>query len=110
MTAFSMTLVLITALVTNDGTYKRSVSKYILAILLLCFSISIGLSRILVGVHYPSDVLFSVGLAIILEVVFVVIFSKLLKARKITQKSIFWYFLIFIMALILDLVLNIVLG
>lgn len=110
MTAFSMTIILITALISNDKAYKRSFLKYIFAIILLCFSISIGLSRILVGVHFPSDVLFSVGFSIILEVVFIVAFSKLLKSHKISEKNILWYFLIFIIALVLDLVLNMVLG
>lgn len=67
--AFASTLPFILCFLTNDKYFKTNQNKKILAIILLTFAITLSFSRLLAGVHYLTDVLFAIGLAIILIVI-----------------------------------------
>lgn len=101
--AFAGTLPLIICFLTNDETFKRNLKKTILAILLLIFAITLSFSRLLAGVHFPTDVLFAVGLAIILMVVLIRLIQYLLKTRKLNLQNEKWYALTFIVLIAIDI-------
>ncbi|MHA1728699.1 MAG: phosphatase PAP2 family protein [Promethearchaeota archaeon] len=104
--AFSMVLPLFTALTTNDGYFRTSLKKYVASVLLLIYASAMSLSRIFVGVHYPSDVLFSVGLAVMFELFFVFIFKKLLSSGKYNNQNEKWYSITFDIIIIVITVLS----
>jgi len=101
---FAGTLPLIICFLTNDETFKRNFKKTILAILLLVFAITLSFSRLLAGVHFPTDVLFSIGLAIIILVILISLLQYLLKTRKLNPQNEGWYALIFLILLSIDMI------
>ena len=101
--AFAGTLPLIICFLTNDQTFKRNLGKTILAILLLVFAITLSLSRLLAGVHFPTDVLFAIGLAIIMIVILASLLQYLLKTKRLNLKNEKWYALIFIIIIAIDI-------
>jgi membrane-associated phospholipid phosphatase len=86
-TAFAETLSLSTALITKDACFKPTLLRYIAASLLITFAVSMSLSRIFVGVHYLTDILFAVGLAIILEVAIILLLQKAMEKKWLTVKN-----------------------
>ena len=100
---FAGTLPLIICFLTNDETFKRNWKKIFLAMLLLIFAITLSFSRLLAGVHFPTDVLFAIGLAIVLMVVLISLLQYLLKTRKLNLQNEKWYALIFITLIAIDI-------
>lgn len=100
---FAGTLPIIICFLTNDETFKRNMKKTISAILLLVFAITLSFSRILAGVHFPTDVLFAIGLAIILMVILINLLQFLLKTRKLSLQNERWYAFIFIVLIAIDI-------
>lgn len=101
--AFAGTLPLIICFLTNDKIFKRTRTKTILAAILLLFAITLSFSRILAGVHFPSDVLFAIGLAIILMVIVAIILQWLIKTQKLNLRNEIWFALPFIILIVIDL-------
>jgi len=59
---------------------KKEISKkvkIILIFIVIGFSLYVGISRIVVGKHYASDVLFSIGICSILTIIFYKVFNSL---------------------------------
>jgi undecaprenyl-diphosphatase len=102
--AFAGTLPLIICFLTNDKNFKRNWNKIILASILLFFAITLSFSRILAGMHFPSDVLFGIGLAIILMVILASIIQWLLKTQRLNLQNEKWYGLIFIILISIDII------
>jgi undecaprenyl-diphosphatase len=102
--AFAGTLPLIICFLTNDKNFKRNWYKIILASVLLFFAITLSFSRILAGMHFPSDVLFGIGLAIILMVILASIIQWLLKTQRLNLQNEKWYGLIFIILISIDII------
>jgi membrane-associated phospholipid phosphatase len=94
--SFAGTLPLVICFLTNDGNFKRNSQKTVLAILLLIFAISLSFSRVFAGMHYISDLLFGIGLAIILMLILWIILQYLLNNDKLNRKNEKWYALVFI--------------
>ena len=101
--AFAGTLPLIICFLTNDATFKRNWKKIVLATILLIFAITLSFSRILAGVHYLSDVLFGIGLAILMTVTLTIILQWLLDTGKLNLQNEIWYALIFLILIFIDL-------
>ncbi len=101
--AFAGTLPIIICFLTNDKTFKRNLEKIIIAILLLVFAITLSFSRLLAGVHFPTDVLFGIGLAIILMVILASLLQYLLKTHKLRLENEKYYAIIFITLIIIDI-------
>ncbi|WP_337971767.1 phosphatase PAP2 family protein [Methanobacterium petrolearium] len=94
--SFAGTLPLIICFLTNDATFKRNWIKIVLALLLLIYAITLSFSRILVGVHYISDVLFGIGFAIILMVILASLLQWLLDTDRLTLQNEKWYAMVFL--------------
>ncbi|NYB51762.1 MAG: phosphatase PAP2 family protein [Methanobacteriaceae archaeon] len=94
--SFAGTLPLIICFLTDDATFKRSWMKICLALIILIYAISLAFSRILVGVHYLSDVLFGIGFAIILMVILTSLLQWLLHTGKFNLQNEKWYAMIFV--------------
>ena len=101
--AFAGTLPLIICFLTNDETFKRNLKKTVLAIILLVFAISLSFSRLIAGVHFPTDVLFGIGLAIIMMVILIGALQYLLKTGKLNLQNEKWYALIFLALITIDI-------
>jgi len=101
---FAGTLPLIICFLTNDEIFKRNLKKTILAILLLVFAITLSFSRLLAGVHFPTDVLFAIGLAMIMMVILISLLQYLLKTRKLNLRNEGWYALIFLILIAIDII------
>jgi len=56
--------------------------KTLLVFIIISFSLYVGISRIIIGKHYSSDILFSIGICSILTI----IFYKILSNNKIFRK------------------------
>ena len=102
--AFAGTLPLIICFLTNDETFKRNRKKIVLATILLVFAITLSFSRIFAGMHFLSDVLFGIGLAILLMVILTIILQWLLDTGKLNLQNEKWYALVFLVMIFLDLV------
>ena len=102
--AFAGTLPLIICFLTNNGPFKRNLEKTILAIILLSFAITLSFSRILAGMHFLSDVLFGIELAIILMVILAIILQWLLDTRKLNLQNEKWYALIFLILIFIGII------
>jgi undecaprenyl-diphosphatase len=102
---FVMTLPLIFALLTANKNFKSNGKKVILSILLIIYSTLMGLSRIIVGVHYPSDVLFSVGLAFFATYVMYLVFSLFLKKSILNAKTEKYFVIIGLIWLVIAVIL-----
>lgn len=89
--AFSLTLPLVLCFLTNDETFKRTWKKTIVASILLVLAITLAFSRILAGVHFLSDVLFGIGLAIILTIITASLLKWLLDTGKMNIHTEKWY-------------------
>ena len=100
--AFATTLPLIICFLTNDKYFKRNWKKTILAIILMTVAITLSSSRILAGVHYLSDVLFAIGLAIILMIILTLFLQFLLDKKKLNLQNEKWYALIFLIILFIE--------
>jgi undecaprenyl-diphosphatase len=83
--AFAETLALTSALISKEGDFKPI--RYFSVIILITIAVSLSLSRIFVGVHYLSDILFSIGLAIFLEVAVILGLKSVLKKRWLNAKN-----------------------
>jgi undecaprenyl-diphosphatase len=57
-------------------------TKWILAILLSLFSVTVGISRVILKVHYPTDVLASFCVGIVWVIVCLAILQKINKAKS----------------------------
>ncbi len=101
--AFAGTLPLIICFLTNDETFKRNLKKTVLAIILLVFAIALSFSRLIAGVHFPTDVLFGIGLAVIMMVILIGALQYLLKTGELNLKNEKWYALIFIALITMDI-------
>ncbi|MTK64376.1 MAG: phosphatase PAP2 family protein [Methanobacterium sp.] len=101
--AFAGTLPLIICFLTNDDTFKRNIIKTVLAIVLLIFAISLSFSRLLAGVHFPTDVLFGIGLAVIMMVILISVLQYLLKTDQLNPQNEKWYALIFLILITIDI-------
>ena len=101
--AFAGTLPLVICFLTNDKVFKRNWKKIVLASILLFFAITLSFSRILAGVHFPSDILFAIGLAIILMVILAITLQWLLKNQKLNLRNEKWYALIFLILISIDI-------
>ena len=102
--AFASTLPLIICFLSNDRNFKRTNLKIILAAVLLVFAITLSFSRILAGVHFVTDVLFGIGLAVILMVILAILLQWLLDNGGINPKIEKWNALIFLILIIIDLI------
>ena len=102
--AFAGTLPLIICLLTNDNVFKRNWKKIILAGMLLFFAIRLSISRLLAGMHFPSDVLFSIGLAIFLMIILAITLKWLIDTQKLNPQNEKWYALIFIILISIDII------
>ncbi len=102
--AFAGTLPIIICFLTSDGYFKRNNIKIALAILLLIFAISLSFSRILAGMHFLTDVLFGIGLAMFLMVLLAVLLKWLLDTGNLNLKNEKWHALVFTILIVLDLI------
>lgn len=102
--AFAGTLPLIICFLTSDGNFKRSREKIILAITLLVFAITLSFSRILAGMHFLSDVLFAIGLAILLMVILAITLQWLLNKGNFNLQKEKWHALVFLILLSIDII------
>lgn len=98
---FAGTLPLIICFLTNDATFKRNWKTVIFALVILTYAITVALSRVIVGVHYLSDVLFGIGFAIILMVFLAWILQLLIKDKELNLQNEKWYGLVFCLMIIL---------
>lgn len=94
--SFAVTLPLIICFLTNDKTFQRNWIKIVLALLLLIYAITLSFSRIVVGVHYLSDVLFGIGFAIILMLILASLLQWLLNTGRLNLQNEKWYALVFV--------------
>lgn len=101
-----MILPMFTALIVNDDNFKTNIKKFLLSGILMLYAICMGLSRILVGVHYPSDVLFSVGLALIFSTLTISIFQKLLENKKLNNENEKLYAILFVIIVLVAIILS----
>ncbi|UTB33316.1 MAG: phosphatase PAP2 family protein [Methanobacterium sp. ERen5] len=101
--AFAGTLPLIICFLTNDATFKRNLKKTVLAVILMIFAISLSLSRLIAGVHFPTDVLFGIGLAVIMMVILISALQYLLKTGELNLQNEKWYALIFLALITIDM-------
>lgn len=104
--AFIMVLPMVLSLIIADENFKTSVIKYLVSILFLIYAVSMAMSRIFVGVHYPSDVVFSVGLAIVFMLIFYYIIQKLLTSGKLNNGNEKWYSITFVVILVIVVILS----
>lgn len=102
--AFAATLPLIICFLTSDGNFKRSREKIILAIILLVFAITLSFSRILAGMHFVSDVLFAIGLAILLMVILAITLQWLLNKGNFNLQKEKLHALVFLILLSIDII------
>ncbi|WP_321422883.1 phosphatase PAP2 family protein [uncultured Methanobacterium sp.] len=100
--AFANTLPLIICFLTNDKTFKRNWKKIVLALVLLVYAITLAFSRIIVGVHYLSDMLFGIGIAIILMVILASLLQWLLKKDYLNLQNEKGYALVFLTMTIMN--------
>jgi undecaprenyl-diphosphatase len=100
---FAGTLPLIICFLTNDGTFKRNMKKTFLAIALMVLAVSLSFSRLLAGVHFPTDVLFGIGLAVIMMVILISALQYLLKNGELNLQNEKWYALVFLALITLDI-------
>ena len=103
--AFAGTLPLIICFLTNDTTFKRNWIKIILALILLIYAITLAFSRVIVGVHYLSDVLFGIGFAIILMVILGSLLQWLLDKDYLNLQNEKWYALVFVTLTLINTIL-----
>ncbi len=103
--AFTNTLPLIICFLTNDAIFKRNWEKIVLALILLIYAITLAFSRVIVGVHYFSDVLFGIGLAIILMVILASLLQWLLNKDYLNLQNEKWYALIFVTLTLINAIL-----
>lgn len=94
--AFAITLPIIICFLTNDKIFKRNWKKTCLALILLIYAITLAFSRIIVGVHYLSDMLFGIGFAIFLMVILASLLQWLLKKNYLNLHNEKWYALVFV--------------
>lgn len=102
--AFAGALPIIICFLTSDGYFKRNWIKIILAALLLVFAVTLSFSRILAGVHFITDVLFGIGLAILLMVILAIILQWLLDTGRLNLQNEKWYALIILILILIDLI------
>ena len=102
--AFAGTLPLLICFLTSDGYFKRNWIKIVLAALLLVFAVTLSFSRILAGVHFITDVLFAIGLAILLMVILAIILQWLLDTGRLNLQNEKWYALIILILILIDLI------
>lgn len=103
---FIMVLPMILSLILGDENFKTSVMKYVISVLFLIYAVSMGLSRIFIGVHYPSDVVFSVGLSIVFMLLLYFIIQKLLISGKLNNKNEKWYGITLVVILAVVVILS----
>ncbi len=97
---FALTLPFIICFLTDDGYFIRSKKKIFLALILLIFALTLSFSRLIVGVHYFSDILFSIGFSLFLLVILVSLLQWLLKSGKLNSQNEKWYGLLLVIILI----------
>lgn len=100
--AFAITLPIIICFFTNDNTFKRNWKKTTIALVLLIYAITLAFSRIIVGVHYISDILFGIGFAIFLMVILASILQWLLKKNYLNLQNEKWYALVFVAIMVFN--------
>jgi membrane-associated phospholipid phosphatase len=100
--AFAETLPLTICLLTNDPTFKRTGKKIALAFLLLIFAITLSFSRIFVGVHFLSDVLFGIGFALVLMVIFGGLIQWLLDSGRLNLQNEKWYGMVLALIIVIN--------
>ncbi|MCP4760937.1 MAG: phosphatase PAP2 family protein [archaeon] len=98
---FLTVLPLITALIKKDKNYEPSIMKYIFGMILFIYACMMAASRIILGVHFPSDVLFSIGLAIIFHAIVSYTLFLLIKKEKLNARNEIYMACIVIIALII---------
>jgi membrane-associated phospholipid phosphatase len=103
--AFASTLPLIICFLTNDTRFKRNWKKIVLALILLIYAITLAFSRVIVGVHYFSDVLFGIGFAIILMVILAILLQWLLDKDYLNLQNEKWYALVFLTITVINTIL-----
>jgi undecaprenyl-diphosphatase len=74
---------------------QKTFKKTVTAILLLIFAITLSFSRILAGMHFPSDILFAIGLATLLIPILASLLQWLIKTGKLNTQNEKWYSIIF---------------
>ncbi len=104
--SFAGTLPLIICFLTNDKTFKRNTLKTVLAVILLIYATTLSFSRIFVGVHYLSDVLFGIGFAVILMVILASLLQWLLHSGKLNLQNEKWYALFFIALMVINSIIS----
>jgi undecaprenyl-diphosphatase len=81
-------------------TFKKTVT----AILLLIFAITLSFSRILAGMHFPSDILFAIGLATLLILLLASLLQWLIKKQKLNIENEKWFSLPFLILIIISII------
>lgn len=102
--AFAATLPIITCFLSNDGNLKRNWKKNVLVIILLAFAITLSFSRIFAGMHFISDVLFGIGLAIILMVILASMLEWLSDTGYLNLQNEKYYAIIFVVLIFIGII------
>lgn len=101
-----MVLPMILSLILADENFKTSAMKYLISVLFFIYAVSMGLSRIFIGVHYLSDVVFSVGFSIVFMLIFYFIIQKLLISGKLNNGNEKWYAITIVVILVVVVILS----
>ena len=103
---FIMVLPMMLSLITADENFRTSTMKYLIAILFFFYAVSMSLSRIFLGVHYPSDITASVGISIAFMLFFYFIIQKLLSSGKLNNGNEKWYSITFVVILAVAVIIS----
>ncbi len=101
--AFALILPPIMALI-NDDNYKYHPKKIALILVLFIFALLLAFSRIVVGVHFLSDVFFGIGMAILLFLIFGSLIEWLVLKNLIHQNTEKWFALFVTLILLLAII------
>lgn len=101
--AFALILPPIMTLI-NDENFKHDLKKIVLTLILLILAGLIAFSRIVVGVHFLSDVLFGIGIAILLFLIFGSLLEWLVLKNLINQRTEKWLALLVTIILLLTFI------
>ncbi|MDI9434556.1 MAG: phosphatase PAP2 family protein [Euryarchaeota archaeon] len=100
--SFAVTLPLMICFLSNDENFRRNWKKVVLSSLLLIFAITLSFSRVLVGVHYISDVFAGIGFAILLTVLLSILLQWFLDTNRLNLQNEKWYALLLIFILVIN--------
>lgn len=102
---FALTLPFIICFLTDDDYFVRTKKKIFLALILIIFALTLSFSRLIVGVHYFSDILFSIGFCLILFVILVSLLQWLIGTGKLNSQNEKWYGLLLVIIILAYMIL-----